>query len=258
MRNLLIALGLSILAFIIYLLTVHYFATHFYNTTIGKNVTATGSLGDTIGGLMSPFIGIVSVIFIWLSYSEQLEVNRMSINNDNYQIVKESVDDLLRRHTDDFDITAFDILQRIYIGWTEPANILDPPGSDGHFIFPDTTSIVSIHWNFREVIARIINDLTFAQAISENLRTLPVNPLQRSTIENKLDEYLNSRTISTLVESLLVNGRRFTREGYLQASAGDGLVKFGAMFNNDFPQTVLEREDLIIRLLTQLRSRPRE
>lgn len=63
-------LGIIILCFLsIFLFTLPSFIPHF-------NISNTGSIGDTIGGITAPIIGIFSAILLFLALTKQVESNK--------------------------------------------------------------------------------------------------------------------------------------------------------------------------------------
>jgi len=51
--------------------------------------THTGSIGDTIGGVTAPVIGVVSALLIYFSFRAQIAANRIIINQMNSQVLLE-------------------------------------------------------------------------------------------------------------------------------------------------------------------------
>lgn len=63
-------IGISIIAFMPFILTRNiWFKT--------LDFTETGPIGDTIGGITAPFIGILGAILVYISFNEQRKANRL-------------------------------------------------------------------------------------------------------------------------------------------------------------------------------------
>lgn len=77
-----IILGIGLcLLFIIWLLT----SPAIYN---GFNYTQTGNIGDTIGGITAPFIGIIGAYLVYTSFQAQLAANRLQLQALQTEITK--------------------------------------------------------------------------------------------------------------------------------------------------------------------------
>lgn len=87
----------------------------------------TGQIGDTIGGITSPFIGLIGAILVYRSFKEQIKANQIqmkyieneaqkSILNKNYELSSKLLNDFL----DDFEkfkfnkFVSFDRRDEIY------------------------------------------------------------------------------------------------------------------------------------------------
>ena len=57
------------------------------------NFLNTGEIGDTIGGITSPFVGMLSVILLWLTFREQRNFNKMQAQDNR-------INHLLTIHSD--------------------------------------------------------------------------------------------------------------------------------------------------------------
>ena len=54
-----------------------------------SSTSGTGQIGDTIGGLYSPFIGLLSAVLIYISFKEQVKANRLlqvQINEESFRV----------------------------------------------------------------------------------------------------------------------------------------------------------------------------
>ncbi|TRW22421.1 hypothetical protein FMM05_18125 [Flavobacterium zepuense] len=75
----LISTGIVILLFLwVFLLTRNFSFESF-------DFTATGQIGDTIGGLTAPIIGLFGAILVYVSFQAQLKANRMQFDALNYE-----------------------------------------------------------------------------------------------------------------------------------------------------------------------------
>lgn len=45
------------------------------------NFSNTGEIGDTIGGITAPFIGVISIILLWITFREQRRFNQQQVND---------------------------------------------------------------------------------------------------------------------------------------------------------------------------------
>jgi hypothetical protein len=54
----------------------------------------TGIIGDTIGGITSPIVGLISVVLLYLALIKQIESNRISVNEANFRIIYQEITQL--------------------------------------------------------------------------------------------------------------------------------------------------------------------
>lgn len=52
----------------------------------------TGVIGDTIGGITSPIVGLTSVILLFLALIKQIEANQISVHEANFRIVYNEIE----------------------------------------------------------------------------------------------------------------------------------------------------------------------
>lgn len=52
------------------------------------NLSDTGQIGDTIGGIAAPIVGILGAVLVYMSFKEQLEANRIQRNALNDEILR--------------------------------------------------------------------------------------------------------------------------------------------------------------------------
>lgn len=50
----------------------------------GISFSNTGNIGDTIGGITAPFVGLVSIILLYITLYEQLKINRKQTNDSDF------------------------------------------------------------------------------------------------------------------------------------------------------------------------------
>jgi hypothetical protein len=77
----------------IVVLVVPYIFTR--NSFSSVTFTETGQIGDTIGGITSPFIGIISIFLLIKTLLEQQKFNQKQVEKDDYTLVKAISDDIL-------------------------------------------------------------------------------------------------------------------------------------------------------------------
>ncbi len=65
-------------------------------------LTGAGDIGDTIGGITSPFLGAISAILIFCAFKEQVKANRLLMEQQQFQLIQF---DLQKLETDFFDIS---------------------------------------------------------------------------------------------------------------------------------------------------------
>ena len=58
------------------------------------NFTETGQIGDTIGGITSPFIGVLSIILLYLTLKEQTQFNKSQRIANNYDVLTKLRDEI--------------------------------------------------------------------------------------------------------------------------------------------------------------------
>lgn len=44
----------------------------------------TGNIGDTIGGITAPFVGIISIILLYITFQEQIKINKKQSNDNDF------------------------------------------------------------------------------------------------------------------------------------------------------------------------------
>tara|TARA_R110001583_G_scaffold82139_1_gene218265 strand:- start:972 stop:1709 length:738 start_codon:yes stop_codon:yes gene_type:complete len=88
----------------------------FSQFSIGLDFTETGQIGDTIGGITAPFVGLVGAMLVYYSFKQQMIANKIQVdsisdikneNLDNHLI--NVVNDLSNKCEDMIDLFAFDI-----------------------------------------------------------------------------------------------------------------------------------------------------
>lgn len=86
-----ISLGLGI--FSIILITISFFAPWILTQKSFSliNLSDTGEIGDTIGGIMNPFIGLAGVILTFLAFYLQYKSNQIQIANFNEQLAQDKI-----------------------------------------------------------------------------------------------------------------------------------------------------------------------
>ena len=57
----------------------------------------TGEIGDTIGGITAPFVGLVSAYLIYKAFTVQVEANKIQSRNNEFSIALKLIDDLEAR-----------------------------------------------------------------------------------------------------------------------------------------------------------------
>lgn len=65
------------------------------NSFSSVTFTETGQIGDTIGGITSPFIGIISIFLLIKTLLEQQKFNQKQVEKDDYTLVKAISDDII-------------------------------------------------------------------------------------------------------------------------------------------------------------------
>lgn len=61
------------------------------------NFSTTGQVGDTIGGITAPFVGLVSAYLIYKAFVVQVEANKIQSRNNEFTIALKLIDDLEER-----------------------------------------------------------------------------------------------------------------------------------------------------------------
>lgn len=132
------AIAVIILAFVgVFILP--FLITHcswFYNLGTSKP----NEIGDTIGGILSPFIGLVSAILIYITIDQQIEANRKiqtQIDNERTDKFEETIFlettrklDILKAKIENFDITNSENLKEDpsnYFGTMLDSKIFNEP-----------------------------------------------------------------------------------------------------------------------------------
>ena len=57
----------------------------------------TGEIGDTIGGITAPFVGLVSAYLVYRAFIVQVEANKIQSRNNEFSIALKLIDDLEKR-----------------------------------------------------------------------------------------------------------------------------------------------------------------
>lgn len=102
-RYIFILLGFTI-SLIVFSLFAPIIFTSFYS---GIDFTKTGQIGDTIGGIMNPFIGISAVIVTGLAFYMQYQANDLVRKQFEVQKFENQFYEMLRIHqknVEDFDV----------------------------------------------------------------------------------------------------------------------------------------------------------
>lgn len=75
-------------------------------TQFGLNPTISGPVGDTVGGMTAPIIGLISAILIYRSFRAQIEANDSQRNENNFQYLNEELEKFkneIKNYTIDLD-----------------------------------------------------------------------------------------------------------------------------------------------------------
>lgn len=65
--------------------------TYFTITDFAGGENNTGLIGDTIGGITAPVVGLISVILLYLALIKQIESNKASVAEANFRIIYEEL-----------------------------------------------------------------------------------------------------------------------------------------------------------------------
>jgi hypothetical protein len=84
----------------------------------------TGPIGDTIGGITAPIIGLVSAILVYLSFSAQIEANKITQNESNFRYI-----------LDEFERTKVKIKKHRYYFSNKPVEMGPEKGPDALHTF---------------------------------------------------------------------------------------------------------------------------
>lgn len=60
------------------------------------------NIGDAMGGMTAPLIGLISALLVYLSFQAQIEANRLTSEIRNDETLKENLNDFLNRIKDKF------------------------------------------------------------------------------------------------------------------------------------------------------------
>ncbi|MCL5245547.1 hypothetical protein M4I21_06995 [Cellulophaga sp. 20_2_10] len=63
---------------------------------LGISFDETGAIGDTIGGITSPFVNLLAAFLVYLSFREQTKSNKEQIENNNQSYIYRLLDDVLK------------------------------------------------------------------------------------------------------------------------------------------------------------------
>ena len=109
-RSLIITLSLS--AGLVFLL-FSFFAPYFFTSTkIGKSIIASkdvGLVGDTMGGIMNPFIAISGVLLTFLAFYLQYQANRQVQEQFEEQLKKENLDYIYNKFNSQIQLILYEI-----------------------------------------------------------------------------------------------------------------------------------------------------
>jgi hypothetical protein len=65
--------------------------TQFSIIDFTNNVNNTGLIGDTIGGITAPVVGLISIILLYLALIKQIESNQIAVHEANFRIIYEEI-----------------------------------------------------------------------------------------------------------------------------------------------------------------------
>lgn len=84
------------LCFAVIILLLPVLLTRAANTAI-FDFSHTGEIGDTIGGITAPFVGLVSAYLVYRAFIVQVEANKIQSRNNEFGIALKLIDDLENR-----------------------------------------------------------------------------------------------------------------------------------------------------------------
>lgn len=64
---------------------------YFTITDFAGGENNTGIIGDTIGGITAPVVGLISVVLLYLALIKQIESNKISVHEANFRIIYEEI-----------------------------------------------------------------------------------------------------------------------------------------------------------------------
>lgn len=257
-----------ILAFVIYL-------------TPTFSVVQTGTLGDTLGGILSPLIGGVTIYYVLKSYnkqresySKQQETHELEVNNTNFTVLKDAFNEL---ETKQYEFIKGDLLKKldiIYKNYTEedakytdlpkPPTPTTPPVPQYEFIgdpwkdpepLAEDASIYSVvyfYHKYKGYLDEYINILKTFNTLCDFFATSKFLPIQSLIIQDKIDQFRALEPYVILSKQVLnsKDWREKIEKGFVLE---EYKKKFGQIHLNvksdSHKQDFLDKEDSIRQLL---------
>lgn len=154
----------------------------------------TGEIGDTIGGITAPVIGLVSAILVYLSFTAQIKANRVVQEEANFKYI-----------VDEFEKSKAKFDSFIYvsiIGKKEGLEAMDRLTTD----ILAYIQVPAFTWNLDQYLSKAnFQILHFALFLNE-VEELQISRAQRKTIQSKIwlfyNEYLNQATLAASLWNL--------------------------------------------------------
>lgn len=206
-------LVLILLAALLLVILLPYLFTHI---NLGISFDTTGQIGDTIGGITAPIIGLVSAILVYLSFQQQLEANRLIIA-EQQKLEKSKQEDLIISNISVWINRIEDSIDSFLYGKEEP----------GHL------SIVSFLKDLNGAGSRVRHAMTEKNPRNINMSVTQIKsrPFEhfRSSIKTSVTYELVHilKLMYTLLE--YVEKRDITTEGY-----GLNIIYLNEVINKEF------------------------
>jgi hypothetical protein len=175
----------------------------------------TGQIGDTIGGITSPVVGLISIVLLYFTLIKQIESNKSNVSEANFRIINEEVS-ILKKSVDQYSFAGHGGKNAIYsfattIGENHIAGQL---GEDQYEIVDRFHNLL---YQFNKILYLLDNLKTsneYKDFLSKDLQQIYVLNFQ-STLGYMTQKWV----VSEKDAPNLVNGKMFAVKGNLQEIA---------------------------------------
>jgi hypothetical protein len=209
------------------------------------DVMKTGPLGDTIGGIMSPLVGIITIYTVYVTYRQQSE-------NSNFVILKDEVEKLYDKESGGLEQRVWDVLSEAYFWYKDPIEARRAPTTgvrEEDMLIPSPESVIYFLFINQRILNSYLRKLETIELFRRSFGTHSLGDLQRSVLEQKMDLYIQQTSRISEMFSL-ISRRRFTDEQLLDVRVGNILTNFETLVPDRSIREMVNLQNRLVRSIT--------